>query len=516
MPKEGKSKEFARTADYSGARVADPCVVVIFGASGDLASRKLLPAFYNLAKEHLLPDEFAIVGFARSSLDDDQFRNRVRETICTHHGSKDDFESRICDWVVDRLSYLTGDYHDASRFLELKDILNTMDQKRGTRGNYLYYLATPPDVFLDIVKQLKVCGLADEEEGTWRRFIVEKPFGHDLRSARQLNHDLLQLIEENQIYRIDHYLGKETVQNILVFRFSNSIFEPVWNRRYIDHVQITVAETLGAEHRGDFYDKVGALRDMVPSHMMQLLSLTAMEPPASFQADAVRDEQTKVLRAVQSFEPEDVLSSAVRGQYDEGVIGEQHVPAYRAEPLVDPHSNTETFVALKLFIDNWRWASVPIYLRTGKRLAKRLSEIVIQFRAVPLIMFRDTPVHELTPNTIVMHIQPDEAISLQFGVKIPGPQVRVRSVNMDFRYSDYFEVQSGTGYERLLYDCMVGDATLFQRADTVEAGWAIVDPILDVWKALPPRSFPNYPAGTWGPSASFELIEKDGREWRIT
>jgi glucose-6-phosphate 1-dehydrogenase len=343
---------------------------------------------------------------------------------------------------------------------------------------------------------------------------VEKPFGHDLQSAKELNRELLKILKETQVYRIDHYLGKETVQNILVFRFSNSIFEPVWNRRYVDHVEITVAESIGVEGRGAFYDRVGALRDMVPSHLMQLLSLTSMEPPTSFQADAVRDEQTKVLRAAQPFDPEDVLMRAVRGQYDQGIVERRWVPAYRAEPSVDPHSTTETFVALKLFIDNWRWANVPFYIRTGKRLPKRLTEICVHFRKAPLILFRNTAVEELAPNALVIHVQPDEAISLEFGMKIPGPQIRVGSVKMDFRYADYFKAAPHTGYERLLYDCMVGDATLFQRADMVEAGWAAVDPVLDVWRALPPRDFPNYAGGTWGPEESFELMKRDGRRWR--
>jgi glucose-6-phosphate 1-dehydrogenase len=495
-------------------RIADPCVVVIFGASGDLARRKLLPAFYNLAKAHLLPDQFAILGVARSTLSSEEFRNTVRENTCFKYGMDEDYDSAVCDWVLNRVSYMSGDYHDAEKFHTLKETLSELDKKWNTRGNYLYYLATPPDLFLTIVKQLDACGLARQEEGKWRRFIIEKPFGNDLRSAKDLNRELLAILEEDQIYRIDHYLGKETVQNILVFRFSNSIFEPIWDRRYIDHVQITVAETLGVENRGDYYDKVGALRDMVPSHLMQLISLTAMEPPISFQADAVRDEQTRALHAVHPPAPEEVLVSAVRGQYGEGVVEGRRVPAYRAEPKIDLHSNTETFVALRFFIDNWRWARVPFYIRTGKRLPRRETEIAIQFRRVPLVLFRDTPCEELMPNTLVMSIQPQEAISLRFGVKIPGPRLRVAPVNMEFRYADYFKSEPSTGYERLLYDCMIGDATLFQRADMVETGWAIVDPILDVWKALRPRDFPNYPAGSWGPREAFELLHRDGREWR--
>jgi len=508
------STRAARSA-RSQARVADPCVVVIFGASGDLARRKLLPAFYNLAKSHLVPDQFAIVGVARTAMTQEQFRESVRQNICHEHAGKNDFDPGVCEWVIERLSYVSGDYRNPHPYRELAHVLRELDETRGTAGNYLYYLATPPQLFLTVVQQLDESGLAREEDGSWRRFIIEKPFGTDLQSAKTLNRQLLRILHEEQIYRIDHYLGKETVQNILVFRFSNSIFEPVWNRRYVDNVQITVAETLGVENRGAFYDTVGALRDMVPSHLMQLISLTAMEPPTSFLANAVRDEQTKVLRAIQPFAPEDVLSSAVRGQYGEGFIEEKRVPAYRSEPFVDPNSNTETFVAFKFSIDNWRWADVPFYIRTGKRMAQRLTEVVIQFRRAPQVLFRDTPAHDLAPNTLVMQIQPDEGISLRFGVKVPGPQVRVGPVKMNFRYADYFHTGLSTGYERLLYDCMIGDATLFQRADMVEAGWAVVDPVLDVWRALPPRNFPNYPAGSWGPPESFELVKRDRRQWRV-
>ena len=335
-----------------------------------------------------------------------------------------------------------------------------------------------------------------------------------MESARGLNKEVGRVLSENQVYRIDHYLGKETVQNILIFRFSNGIFEPVWNRRYIDHVQITVAETLGVELRGGYYDHAGATRDMVPNHILQLVTLTAMEPPVSFGADAVRDEQAKILHAIQPLAPEDVLTRAVRGQYGEGQIDNEGVPPYRSEANVAPDSNTETFVALKLSIDNWRWADVPFYIRTGKRLPKRVTEIAIQFRRAPFVLFRDTPVEKLWPNLLVLHIQPDEGISLRFGAKVPGIAVDIGPVNMDFRYSDYFGNEPSTGYERLLYDCMTGDATLFQRADMVEAGWSVVQPLLDVWKALPPRHFPNYAAGTWGPKEADELMARDKRAWR--
>ena len=344
--------------------------------------------------------------------------------------------------------------------------------------------------------------------------MIEKPFGHDLESAKALNRQIKGVLSENQIYRIDHYLGKETVQNIMVFRFDNAIFEPIWNRRYIDHVEITNAETVGVEQRGGYFDNAGTLRDMVSNHMMQLLSLTAMESPVSLHADAVRNEQAKVLRAVQPLDAEDVLHRSVRGQYGEGAIADKGVPAYRIEPGVSSESRTETFVALKINIDNWRWAGVPFYLRTGKRLPKRQTEITIQVKRTPTELFRNAPFHKLHTNQLVIQIQPTEGISLSFGAKIPGAVLRVGSVDMSFEYSKYFGADANTGYEVLLYDCMIGDATLFQRADMVEAGWGVVDPVLDVWKVLPPRRFPNYAAGTWGPKEADELMEHDGREWR--
>jgi glucose-6-phosphate 1-dehydrogenase len=494
------------------ARVADPCIMVIFGVSGDLATRKLLPAIYSLAKARLLPDKFAVVGIARDRLSREDFQERVRASIHAYAGPGD-VDSLWSEWVISRLHYFAADAQE-ERYSDLGELLHSLAQAWSTPGNYLFYLATAPSLFSIIVNYLGRSGLTRQEPGKWRRVVIEKPFGHDLESAKNLNRQLLEVLREEQIYRIDHYLGKETVQNILVFRFANGIFEPVWNRRYVDHVQITVAETLGVEHRGTYYDQTGALRDMVPSHMMQLLSLTAMEPPASFHADAIRDEQAKVLHTVPMLMPEEVLTCAVRGQYGEGVIDGQRVPAYRSEPLVAPDSNTETFVALKLSLDNWRWAGVPFYLRTGKRLAKRASEIAIQFRQAPFSLFQETPVEQLAPNLLVMHIQPDEGISLRFGVKIPGAMVRIGAVNMDFRYADYFGSELSTGYERLLYDCMLGDATLFLRADVIEAGWTITDWILGVWKALPPQSFPNYRAGSWCPQEAFDLLQKDGRNWR--
>ena len=486
--------------------------MVIFGASGDLTTRKLLPALYNLRRSKLLPEDFAVLGVAVDQMSEDDFRNKVRSDIREYAGAPQDCTQ--CDWLAERVYYMAGDFRDNGTYSHLKDVLAELDQKHSTKGNYLYYLATAPAFFSEIPGRLGSAGLTTEADGHWRRVVIEKPFGNDLESARALNRDLSKSLSEKQIYRIDHYLGKETVQNILVFRFSNGIFEPVWNRRYIDHVEVTVAEELGVERRGGYYDHAGALRDMIPNHILQLVTLTSMEPPISFQADAVRDEQSKILHAIQIMPPEEVLTRAVRGQYGPGTIDGKPEPGYREEPMVNPQSNTETFVALKLSIDNWRWADVPFYVRTGKRMAKRVTEIAIQFRRAPFVLFRDTPVERLMPNLLVLHIQPDEGISLRFGAKIPGPIVRVGSVNMDFDYVDYFGSEPSTGYERLLYDCMVGDATLFQRSDMVEAGWSVVGPIQDVWRALPARTFPNYESGSWGPKEADDLMKRDGRAWR--
>ncbi|HEV8714814.1 MAG TPA: glucose-6-phosphate dehydrogenase, partial [Candidatus Binatia bacterium] len=456
--------------------------------------------------------EFAVVGFARREMTNETFREKITQDM--QEFATGQIDPDLWHWFVRRLYYVVGDLREVSAYQRLRDLLAQIDKDHGTRGNYLYYLATAPEFFAPVVQQLGAAGLLRPDDGQWRRVVIEKPFGHDLDSARTLNQELRAVLSERQIYRIDHYLGKETVQNILVFRFANGIFEPIWNRRYIDHVQITAAESVGVEDRGGYYDSAGALRDMVPNHLMQLLTLTAMEPPTSFEADAVRDEQTKILRAIQPLTPEEVISRTVRGQYGSGIIKGDRVPAYRAEPRVAPNSATETFVAMKLSIDNWRWADVPFYLRTGKALPKRVTEITIQFKRAPFILFRKTAVNRLTPNQLILHIQPDEGISLRFDAKVPGPMVRLGAVDMDFRYSDYFGSTPSTGYERLLYDCMIGDATLFQRADMVEAGWGVVDPILDVWKALPPRQFPNYAAGTWEPKEAEALLERDGRQWR--
>ena len=476
--------------------------MVIFGATGDLTKTKLIPALQNLQTENLLPDNFAILGVSRGELDTEAF-----------HAGLTSPDAPLSDWVRRRLHYLRGDASSSSTYTDLTTRLAELDNEFGTRGNYLFYLATAPQLFSEIVQQLGQSGLARQETG-WRRVIIEKPFGRDLESAQQLNQEIKRVLEENQIYRIDHYLGKETVQNILVFRFGNGIFEPIWDRRYVDHVQITAAEAEGIDRRGAYYDSAGALRDMVPNHLFQLITLTAMEPPISFEADAVRDEQTKILNAMQTLTEEDVLKQTVRGQYGSGSVDGKQVAAYRSEDNVPRDSNTETFVAMQLSIDNWRWAGVPFYLRTGKRLARRFTEIVIQFKRPPFMLFRNTPVDDLTANRLVLHIQPSETISLRFSAKVPGPVVKLGTVDMDFDYVDYFGCTPSTGYERLLYDCMGGDATLFQRADMVESAWRIVAPIQRAWGSQIDATFPNYEAGSNGPAASDHLLERDGRKWQ--
>jgi glucose-6-phosphate 1-dehydrogenase len=507
--------ETTRTVQEPVGRRSGPCAMVVFGAAGDLTKRKLIPALYNLASNRLLPDQFAVIGLARAEMSTEEFREKTSQEI-REFATTNSVDPALWDWLKQRLYYLPGEFEDAATYQRLQQMLAQMDKDHRTEGNYLYYLATAPRFFSVVVKQLGVAGLVRTENKQWRRVIIEKPFGRDLESAAALNREIRQTLEENQIYRIDHYLGKETVQNILAFRFANGIFEPIWNRRFVDHVQITVSEKIGVEQRGDYYDQSGALRDMVPNHIFQLITLTAMEPPISFEADAVHDEQAKILRALQPFTPESVLTRAVRGQYGEGNVDGEWVAGYRGESKVSPNSDIETFVAMAISIDNWRWAGVPFYLRTGKRLPERLTEIVIRFKRAPFVLFRKTSVETLSANELVLHIQPDEGISLRFDAKIPGPVVRLGAVDMDFKYKEHFGTTPSTGYERLLYDCMLGDATLFQRADMVEAGWSIVQPVLDVWKALPARSFPNYPAGTWGPKEATELLGRDDRKWRLT
>ena len=493
----------AQTPQPKG-RPAGPCLMVIFGASGDLTKRKLIPALYNLARSQYLPENFAVVGFAFDAMTTEQFR----ESISQAARELDEAPIEPDSWkqFVERLYYIQGDFADPGAFTRLRDLIAEIDRSHGCHGNYLYYLATSPEFFSKVIEQLGQAKLVGQQEGHWRRVVIEKPFGHDLESSAALNREIKKVLSEDQIYRIDHYLGKETVQNMMIFRFANGIFEPIWNRRYIDHVQITVAETVGVEHRAAYYEKAGALRDMTPNHLFQLVSLVAMEPPNSFAADAVRDEKAKVIHALEPLHPDQCQHCAVRGQY----IG------YRSEPQVKPDSAIETFVALKLTIDNWRWAGVPFYLRTGKRMKERVSEITIQFKQPPFVLFRQTPVDHLKPNLLVIQIQPEEGIRLRFGAKTPGPVVDIGAVQMNFNYADYFGRTPSTGYETLIYDCMIGDSTLFQRADMVEAGWSVVDPLLRVWAERPPADFPNYAAGSWGPPEADELLRLDGRHWRTT
>lgn len=532
--------------------------MVIFGATGDLTKRKLFPALYNLAKGDFLPHKFAIVGVGRQEMTSEEYRKQMKKNLREFVGTQGvgtrapsppernitnndssqkpdgkDTQDRslrsdtvagsdeqsvdegLMKWFEERTYYTGGDFDDDKKlFGDIKALLGEVTAEHQIPDSYLFYMATPPDLFATVTQKVAKNGLAKEDNGNWRRFVYEKPFGRDLASAKKLNASLLRTLKEKQIYRIDHYLGKETVQNILVFRFGNSIFEPIWNRNFIDHVQITVAETLGVEQRGGYYDSAGALRDMIPNHIMQLVTLTAMEPPVSFEADSVRDEQAKVVQAIQPFPPEEVFNRTARGQYGEGEVDCQAVPAYRDEDKVAPNSNTETFAALKLSIDNWRWADVPFYVRTGKRMPCKHSSVIIEFKKAPFMLFRETGIERLRTNRLVIHIQPDEGITLHFGAKIPGPIVNVGPVDMDFNYAEHFGEQIATGYERLLYDCMIGDATLFQRVDMVEAAWAIVDPVLEVWNAIPDRDFPDYAAGTWGPEESDRLLATDGRLWK--
>ena len=488
---------------------AGPCVLVIFGAGGDLAKRLLFPAIYNLACEDLLPREFAVIGFARAAVSEAEFQLRLRNDL-TQSATKKPADSTVIDSLVSRLSYVCSDFTDPAGYQRLASKLRELDQAHGTRGNYLFYLATGPEFFLEVTGNLSRAGLLDESGGYWRRIVIEKPFGRDLPSARQLNSELAKVAAEKQIYRIDHYLGKETVQNILVFRFANGIFEPIWNRLHIDHVQITVAETLGVERRGGYYDHFGALRDMVPSHLLQLLSFTAMDPPNSFSPVALHNEQMKVLEAVH---PLHGGPDAIRGQYDTGAANGQPLPAYRQEPRVSPDSRTETYTALRLGIDTWRWAGVPFYLRTGKRLAARRTEVVIQFKRASLSLFQSASVKLPEANQLLIQVQPTESIELEFAAKVPGPAVRVAPVAMQFCYRDYFALENRTGYETLLYDAMIGDASLFKRGDMLEAGWNVVQPVLQAWEQ-DGNDLHSYPSGSEGPEAAQALLLRDGRQWR--
>ncbi len=501
----------------SGAKPAGPCAMVIFGAGGDLTRRLVVPALYNLACAKLLPDEFAVVGFDLADLTDEAWHQSLAEMtkeFVQAAGKEAQVNPDIWKSLTDRMSYVRGDLNQPASYETLKSKLAEIDTSRHTGGNYLFYLAVSDRFFGPVVEHLGESQLAREENGQWRRVVVEKPFGDDLASAQALNQQLLSVLREDQIYRIDHFLGKETVQNIMTFRFGNGLFEPLWNRDRIDHVQITVAETVGVERRGSFYEKTGALRDMIPNHVFQLVAMTGMEPPISFSADAVRSEKAKVIQAICIRTPDEVRSTTVRGQYGPGEIDGKQVPGYRQEPDVAPDSPVETYAALKLSIDNWRWFGVPFYIRTGKRLTKRRTQIAIRFKETPAALLRNMHIDTPAPNWLLLRIQPDEGIAFEFGAKIPGPVMEVGDVRMDFRYQDYFGAAPSTGYETLIYDVMVGDATLFQRADNIEAGWRVVQPLLEVWGSDPPKNFPNYRAGTDGPSCADELLKKEGRAWR--
>ena len=493
-------------------RTPPPAVMVIFGASGDLTKRKLGPALFNLAHQRLLPPETAIVGFARTEMTDDEFRANIRAGIDAHSRVEVTDES-VWNGFAARLRYMSAGFDDSAAFARLAALLEELDATMGTAGNRLYYLATAPEFFPLIAMNLGGAGLAEERDGKFARIVVEKPFGADLASARTLNDQLGQTFRERQVFRIDHYLGKETVQNLLVFRFGNAIFEPIWNRRYVDHVQITVSEDIGVERRGGYYDQNGALRDIVQNHLMQVLAIVAMEPPARFDSREVRDEKVKVLRAIRPFDRDTADQWALRGQYTEGWVGAEKVSAYRQEQGVDPASHTETYVSMRLEIDNWRWAGTPFYLRTGKRLPRRATEVAIQFKPAPHLPFASTAVQALDPNLLAMRIQPDEGASLTFVAKVPGPQIDLRPVNMDFAYGTSFLRSSPDAYERLLLDCLLGDATLFIRWDEVERAWEIMDPLVERWKH-DDEGLALYEAGSWGPAEANELLAREGRVWR--
>jgi glucose-6-phosphate 1-dehydrogenase len=492
--------------------------MVIFGAAGDLTRRLVVPALYNLVTSKLLPEQFALVGLDLADRSDEDWRQSLKEMTVEFiraAGQEVKLDEDAWTWISTRMSYLQGDLNNPATYETLKAKLAEIDSTSGTAGNYLFYLAIADRFFGSVVEHLGQSGLAQIADHYWRRIVVEKPFGHDLESARALNAQILKVVSEDQVYRIDHFLGKETVQNIMMFRFANGMFEHLWNRDRIDHVQITVAETVGVEKRGKFYEHTGALRDMVPNHLFQLVAMTAMEAPNSFSADAVRSEKEKVIEAIRVCKPEEVSCAAVRGQYGSGQIGAKRVPGYRQEPDVTPDSNVETYVAMKLTIENWRWAGVPFFVRTGKRMAARKTQIAIRFRGSPATLFRGTQVRQPAPNWLLLRIQPDEGIALEFGAKIPGPVMKLGDVRMDFKYKDYFGATPRTGYETLLYDIIMGDATLFQRADNVEAGWQVVQPVLDFWTSNTPANFPNYAAGSQGPPIGDDLLAGDGCAWRL-
>jgi glucose-6-phosphate 1-dehydrogenase len=511
--------------ESAGLSPGERCILVLFGASGDLTKRLLMPALYNLLCDGLLPSQFAVVGIAMDEMTEGGFRERMSRDIQAFN-TRGEFDQAAWDSLCSRLYYTAGKFGDETAYQRLHELVARLDAQHHTGGNVLFYLATPPSVFGLIAGHLDRAGF--QKFPGWKRLIVEKPFGVDLRSAQELNGQLLGGWQESQIYRVDHYLGKETVQNILAFRFANGMFEPLWNKQHIDHIQFTVSEAVSVEGRGGYYDRAGVLRDMIQNHMFQMLAYVCMEPPSSFAADDIRNEKAKLLRAIRVYKPQEALHNGVRGQYGRGRRAESRVgarsddhgttdgddcSAYREEPGVNPQSNTETFAALRLFIDNWRWDGVPVYLRSGKALWTRGTNVVVQFKKPAATLFQGTAVEKLAANRLIFHIQPDQAIETRFQAKIPGPVMRLQPVNMRFNYGEAFRANRATGYEVMLYSCMVGDPTLFSRTDLVETAWRIAQPFLDTWAAHPPADFPNYAAGTWGPRSAHDLIERDGRHW---
>jgi len=513
FPSDGSADQDFLSALNIQENLPDPCVMVIFGASGDLTKRLLIPSLFNLYCDNLLPDSFAILGMAMDAFDTESFRARMSADVRKYSRQKQ-FNEVAWTAFCDRIHYLKGRFDDARAFGQLKSFLQALDGRYDTGDNVLFYMATPPGVFGMVSSSLQAAGLNNGRTG-WRRIIVEKPFGSDLASAKELNREILAYWKESQVYRIDHYLGKETVQNLLAFRFANGIFEPLWNRTHIDHIQITATEQVGVEWRGGYYDKSGVMRDMIQNHLFQMMSYLCMEPPTSFDAEAIRNEKYKLLSAVRIMKPEEVRKNAVRGQYGEGFKSDgSPARAYRREHLVDPDSNTETYAALKLRIDNWRWHGVPVFLRSGKGLRTKSTEIVVQFRRAPEFTFRGTPAaSQLEANQLIFHIQPNEGIELRFLAKRPGPAMQMRKVNMHFGYGEAFAAHPGTGYETMLHDCMHGDASLFSRSDLVETSWRIVQPVLDAWNGEKAVDFPNYPFGSWGPRAAFDLLTSEHRRW---
>jgi glucose-6-phosphate 1-dehydrogenase len=492
------------------------CVVVIFGASGDLTKRKLIPALYNLALEKRLPERFAVVGYARSEMSHDAFREKMRQAV------KDFSRTGLSDGALWRdfantLYYVRGGYDEDEGFKSLKEFIDGFDRGSRVLPSRVFYLATPPDLYGPVTERIAAAGLAPKDldgDQPRARVVIEKPFGTDLQTARDLNRRVHDVLDERQIYRIDHYLGKETVQNLMVFRFANAVFEPIWNRRYVDHVQITAAETVGVENRGGYYEEAGVLRDMFQNHLLQLLCMTAMEPPVGLDADSVRDEKGKLLKAVRHVAAEEVATAAVRGQYGPGKFDGGEVVGYRQETGVAKNSPTVTYAAIRFFIDNWRWEGVPFYLRSGKRMAKRLTEIAIQFKRPPLLLFKSHAVEDVNPNVLVMRIQPDEGVSLTFEVKPPGHDMTIKPLSLDFNYAEAFGNSPPEAYEALLEDCIEGDSTLFTRHDWVELAWSLMDPIIQVWNLSKPKNFPNYEAGSWGPKEADDFMARDGRRWR--